>query len=31
MLWTSEYCTQVEQVRKHLKWEWELRVVHKSG
>ena len=31
LLWTSGYHTRVEQVRKQLKWEWELRNVNTSG
>lgn len=31
LLYSSRFRTQVEQVRKQLKWEWELRTVNKSG
>lgn len=31
MLYSSRFRTQVEQVRKQLRWEWELRTVNKSG
>lgn len=31
LLYSSRFRTQVEQVRKQLKWEWELRTVNKNG